>query len=185
MKPYMLAVVLLFSITINAQEKLPAVDKSPLDVIYYPHNFPMLKIQDKIAEPVIARVLFSRPQKNGRTIFGDLIEYGKLWRLGANEATEIEFYQNVKVNNQRLKKGRYTLYAIPAADKWTIIFNRETDTWGSFKYDEKKDVLRVDVPVQAVAEPVEHFVMAFEKANNGFRLNMAWDNVMASLPLSL
>src|SRR4051812_36369771 len=73
----------------TAQTKLPPVDKSPMDMSYYPNSYPVLKIQDKITEPLVARVIYSRPQKNGRTIFGELLEYGQVWRLGANEASEI------------------------------------------------------------------------------------------------
>ncbi len=70
-----------------AQTKLPPVDKSQLDMCYYPVNYPVLKIQDKITEPLVARIIYSRPQKNGRQIFGELVTYGEVWRLGANEAT--------------------------------------------------------------------------------------------------
>src|SRR5262245_1300578 len=101
------------STTVEAQFKAPALDKSPMDMSYFPANFPILKIQNKASEPLLARVLYSRPQKNGRSVFGDLIEYGKVWRLGANECTEIELYKDVKIDNNRLKKGRYSLYAIP------------------------------------------------------------------------
>src|SRR5690349_22995755 len=107
--------------TVDAQFKAPALDKSPMDMSYFPANFPILKIQNKATEPLMARCLYSRPQKNGRNVFGDLIEYGKVWRLGANEATEIELYKDVKIDNTRLKKGRYSMYAIPYQDKWTLI----------------------------------------------------------------
>jgi len=185
MKQFFAAVVILcFLITgARAQSKLPPVDKSPMDMSYYPNGYPVLKIQDKATDPIVARVIYSRPQKNGRTIFGDLLEYGKVWRLGANEATEIEFYQNVKINNIKIKKGRYTLYCIPYADKWTIIVNKDTDTWGSFKYDIKKDLARIDLPVQKQTEITEAFVMAFDKAANGASLIIAWDDVKVSLPI--
>lgn len=167
-----------------AQSKLPALDKSPMDMSYYPAGYPVLKIQDKATEPLIARVIYSRPQKNGRVIFGDLLEYGKVWRLGANEATEIEFYAPVKINGQKIKKGRYTMYCIPFADKWTLILNKELDTWGSFKYDSKKDVVRADVPVQKQTDITDSFVMAFEKATGGANLVIAWDDVKINLPVN-
>ena len=169
----------------SAQSKFPPTDKSPLDMSYYPDNFPLLKIQDKLKDPLMARVIYSRPQKSGRIIFGELIEFGKLWRLGANEATEIEFYANVKIGNAKIKKGRYTLYAIPNDAKWTIILNREIDTWGSFKYDAKLDVVRIDVPVEKQAETAETFTMFFEKSKSGFALSALWDNVKVSLPIYL
>ncbi|HMJ48014.1 MAG TPA: DUF2911 domain-containing protein [Ferruginibacter sp.] len=165
--------------------QLPLIDKSPMDMSYYPANYPMLKIQDKLTEPLVARVIYSRPQKNDRVIFGDLIEYGKVWRLGANEATEIEFFQQVKINNISLKKGRYTLYSIPYPDKWTIIINKDADTWGSFKYDIKKDIARIDIPVQKQPEKVEIFSLYFEKAPGGFAFIAAWDDVKVYLPISL
>jgi hypothetical protein len=152
---------------------------------YYPNNYPVLKIQDKVTEPVVARVIYSRPQKNGRLIFGDLVEYGKVWRLGANEATEIEFFRSVKIGDKKVEKGRYTLYSIPAEDTWTIILNKDNDTWGAFKYDEQKDVLRTSVPVQKLNEEVEALAMTFEKSDSGCNLIIAWDNIKASLPISL
>jgi Protein of unknown function (DUF2911) len=184
MKKFLLLSIIYLSVnTIIAQSKLPPVDKSPMDMSYYPNSYPVLKIQDKATEPLVARVIFSRPQKSGRTVFGDLLEYGKVWRMGANEATEIEFYQNVKIGNTKVKKGRYTVYCIPYADKWTMIINKETDTWGSFKYDVKKDVVRMDIPVQKQNENVESFIMVFEKATGGTNLIIAWDDVKVSLPI--
>lgn len=168
-----------------AQSKLPPLDKSPMDVSYFPDNYPVLKIQDKLTDPLMARVIYSRPQKNERKVFGELIEYGKLWRLGANEATEIEFYVPVKIANTKIKKGRYSLYAIPNTDEWTIILNKENDTWGSFRYDLKKDVVRINVPVQKQPTITESFSLLFEKAGDGFVLNALWDDVKISLPVSL
>lgn len=180
----MLIIVNCFSFsTLQAQTKLPTIDKSPMDMSYYPDRYPILKIQDKITEPLVARVIYSRPQKNGRAIFGDLLEYGKVWRLGANEATEIEFFMDVKINDIKVKKGRYTMYCIPNEDKWTIIINKETDTWGSFRYDEKNDLLRVDIPLQKQTQIMEEFVMAFEKSDKGADLVIAWDNLKINLPI--
>lgn len=164
--------------------KLPAMDKSPMDMAYYPVNYPVLKIQDKASEPLVARVIYSRPQKEGRAIFGGLVEYGQVWRLGANEATEIELYRDVKIKDKKLAKGRYTLYAVPTATQWTIIFNKDTDIWGAFKYDEKKDVLRVDMPVQKSGVAAEAFSLQFSKSTAGADMIMAWDDVMVTLPVS-
>jgi Protein of unknown function (DUF2911) len=175
--------VFTFYTALNAQTKLPPVDKSPMDMSYYPNGHPVLKIQDKATEPLVARIIYSRPQKNGRAVFGDLLEYGKVWRMGANEATEIEFYQPVKINNTKIKKGRYTVYCIPYADKWTVMINKETDTWGSFKYDSKKDLVKMDVPVQKQTEITESFTIVFEKSATGTNLVIAWDDVKISLPI--
>ena len=82
MKKFFLSLcAVIFSATfVAAQTKLPPVDKSPMDMSYYPNGYPVSKIQDKPTEPLVARVIYSRPQKNGRVVFGDLLEYGKVWR---------------------------------------------------------------------------------------------------------
>ena len=166
------------------ETKLPPLDKSPMDMSYFPDNYPVLKIRDRVADNPVARVIYSRPQKAGRNIFGELVEYGTVWRMGANEATEIEFYQNVKIDGKKIQKGRYTLYAIVQQDKWTIILNKDTDTWGAFKYDAKKDVLRTDVSVEKTMDVNESLSMAFEKTMTGCNLVVAWDTIKVSLPIS-
>lgn len=163
--------------------KLPQLDKSPMDMAYYPVNYPVLKIQDKATEPLVARVIYSRPQKENRTVFGGLVEYGKVWRMGANEATEIELYKDVKAKDKKLSKGRYSIFAIPTEKEWTIVFNKDTDVWGAFKYDEKKDALRISVPVQKTPS-VEAFTISFNKATGGAEMLIAWDEAMVSVPLS-
>jgi hypothetical protein len=171
---------------VHAQNgSLPPVDKSPMDMSYYPVNYPVLKIQDKITEPLVTRVIYSRPRREGRAIFGGLVEYGRVWRVGANEATEIEFFKQVKVNGKKISKGRYTVYAIANESTWTFIINKDTDTWGHFKYDAKKDVVRMDVPVQKLNEMVEALAIAFEKTSTGINLVVAWENVKVALPITL
>ena len=151
---------------------------------YYPANYPVQKIQDKITEPLVARVIYSRPQKSGRVIFDGLVKYGDVWRMGANEATEIEFFKHVRIGGKKIARGRYTLYALVNETTWTIIINKETDTWGSFKYDAKKDLVRVEVPVQKMDAALEALSMMFEKTTDGCNLLIAWDNVKVSLPIS-
>jgi hypothetical protein len=180
----LLFVSMILTLAAISQSKIPAVDKSTLDISYYPANFPIQKIQDKITEPLAMRVIYSRPQKNGRDVFGNLVEYGQLWRMGANEATEIEFFRDVTLGKTKIKKGRYTLYAITNPDNWTIIINRDTDTWGSFKYDVKKDVARFDVKPETVAENLETFSMYFDKRTGGASLIIQWDNIRTTVPFS-
>ena len=168
---------------VNAQAKFPDLDKSPMDMSYFPNRYPVLKIQDKDEGPLAARIIYGRPQKNNRVIFGNLVEYGKVWRLGANEATEIEFFKDARIDNKKIKKGRYTLYCIPNEKEWTIIINKENDTWGSYKYDEKNDVLRTNVPVQKQSTITESLSMVFDKTDNGANLVVAWDDIKLSLPI--
>jgi hypothetical protein len=163
--------------------KLPSLDKSPMDISYYPTNYPLLKIQDKVTEPLVMRLIYSRPQLNGRKAFGELRELGKIWRLGANEATEIEFFKDVKIDGKKIRKGRYTVYSIPYADTWTIIINNETDTWGDFRYDQSKDIIRINVPA-VKNEITEAHTMIFEKTSGGANLLIYWDDVEVALPIN-
>jgi hypothetical protein len=172
------------SLTTNAQDrKMPPIDASPMDMAYYPVMYPyVVKVK---GEPgaLVARVIYSRPQKKGRKIFGELESYGEIYRLGANEATEIEFFRPVTIGGRNIPKGRYTMYALLSEQKWTMIVNRETDIWGAFKYDQKKDVVRTDVPVTKLTTPVEPFSIVFEKADYGANLVVAWDTTSVSLPI--
>lgn len=185
-KLVLLAGLLLGMILLRAQAPATTspLDNSPLDMSYYPVNYPVLKVQDKINEPLIARVVYSRPQKRGRKLFGDLISYGQVWRLGANEATEIEFFKDVKIDTKVIKKGRYTLYALVNEDKWIPIFNKETDTWGAFRYDSAKDILRATVPVEKQDTITEAFSIAFQKDQKGADLVIVWDDVLVRLPIT-
>ena len=88
---------------------------------------------------------YSRPGVKGRTIWGDLVPYDKVWRTGANEATDITFSTDVKVNGQPLAAGTYSLHTIPTKSDWTVIFNKKADQWGSYAYDQKEDALRIQV----------------------------------------
>jgi Protein of unknown function (DUF2911) len=185
MRQIVVIILLIISARVTAQlnsSNLPPLDKSPMDMSYYPVNYPILKIQDNATEPMVMRLIYSRPQLNGRRAFGELQEFGKVWRLGANEATEIEFFKEVKINGRKIKKGRYTLYAIPFKDKWTLIVNKETDIWGSFRYDRAKDILRMDVPVTK-NEITEAMTIVFDKSSVGADMNVYWDDVKISLPI--
>lgn len=167
----------------SIKTRVTLLDKSPMDMAYFPNDYPLLKVQNKVSEPLLARIIYSRPQKNDREIFGALIPYNEIWRLGANEATEIDVFQDVYINGKKLPKGRYTMYAIPNPASWTIIFNKDTDSWGAFKYNQKNDVLRVEVPVQKLAQPADAFTIDFNRASYGADLTMAWDDVIVALPL--
>jgi hypothetical protein len=88
---------------------------------------------------------FSRPGVKERKIWGGLVPYNKVWRAGANEATKITFSDDVTVNENSVKAGRYGFFAIPGEDNWILIFNKVADQWGAFEYNEAEDVLRIEV----------------------------------------
>lgn len=174
----MLGFCIVFS-SVKAQTPVP--DKSPMDMSYAPYNYPILKFQGKtkLAKP-LARVIYSRPQKNGRVLFGKELKYGALWRIGANESTEIEFFTNAVFGGKKVSKGRYTLFCIPNPNNWTLILNKDTDSWGGFSYKQSQDLLRVTVPVTLLKYPVEYLSIFFN-ANND--LTIAWDGMQVSVPV--
>jgi hypothetical protein len=92
---------------------------------------------------------YHRPSVRGREIWGGLVPYGQVWRLGANEATTITFSTPVKVDGKDVPAGTYALFAIPGKDKWTFIVNKNAKQWGAFKYQQSDDLLRFDVAPQA------------------------------------
>jgi Protein of unknown function (DUF2911) len=182
----LIAITCIFFLMTNAQDsaRMIPMDKSPMDMSYFPDLYPLKKFQGKITTPPIIRVIYGRPQKDGRDVFGTLLKFGEIWRLGANEATEIEFYKDVKIDNKKVAKGRYSLYCIPTATNWTFIINKDTDSWGAFKYDSKKDLLRVTVPVTHLTSVVESLSIYFDKTDKGSDLTVTWDKTESKLPIS-
>ncbi len=158
------------------------VDVSPLDMAYFPSDYPIKKMTDSVKGLPVVRVIYSRPHRQGRKIFGSLVPWGQLWRLGANEATEIQFFQPVTIQNKRIEKGQYLLYAIPYEDHWTIVFNSNLYAWG-LKFNPAKDLMKFDIPSASKNQTVEYFSMVFEKTATGADLVMAWEGVEARLPI--
>lgn len=180
-----LLMVLCISTLLIAQQKPTELDKSPMDMCYWPANYPILKMSGKAKELPVARVIYGRPAMNGRAIFGGIIKYNELWRLGANEATELELFSAVKLGNKILPKGRYTLFCIPTETKWTIIVSKDNFCWGSFNYDIKKDLARIDIKPEKNEETVEVFTLYFEDKPTTANLVFLWDNIKASIPLTI
>jgi hypothetical protein len=159
------------------------LDKSPLDLSYYPVEYPKLKMTGNAKEELVARVIYSRPKKEGRIIFGNVLKFGSRWRLGANEATEIEFFKDVTIQKKQIKKNRYIIYCIPYENKWTLILNNDLFTWG-LKIDSSQDAYKFDIPVTKTSYPLEVLSMSFEEADPGINLVMAWDSVRAVLSIT-
>lgn len=185
MKSFVLAAFLFTALFSYSQPKPTELDKSPMDMSYWPANYPILKMSGKAKDQPVARVIYGRPMKNGRVIFGGIIKYNEMWRLGANEATEIETFRTLKIGGKILAKGRYTVYCLPNENKWTIIFNKDNFCWGNFTYDSKKDLIRTEIDVEKNTESVEAFTLYFEDAKNGANLVFLWDDIKTILPIVL
>ena len=157
-------------------------DLSPMDMIYYPADYPLKKMSGNIISAPLARIIYSRPQTQQRKIFGELVKYNQPWRLGANESTEIEFFSPATIHNKTIKPGRYILYCIPQETKWTIVLNSNIYSWG-LKQDSTKDLLQFDCPLEKNNTIIEYFTMSFEGEGKNALLLILWDNVKTNLAI--
>lgn len=167
-----------------------SIDKSPMDMSYFPEDYPKQKMLTPDMPNPVARVIYGRPQKNGRILFADssvkqnvIQHYGQEWRLGANEATEIEFFKEVTIGSKKIAAGRYIMYCIPYADKWTIILNQNLYSWG-LHIDKTKDLAEIELPVIKNNLVIEYFTMLFQNSSYGCELIMAWGDVKVVMPIN-
>ncbi|MEQ6124289.1 DUF2911 domain-containing protein [Pseudotenacibaculum sp. MALMAid0570] len=165
-----LVVAVIFSNQIQAQE-FEGLDKSPMDQVVYP-------ISKRNTDKTV-KITYSRPQLKGRSL-AKLAPAGKVWRTGANEATEITFYKDVTVGGKQVKAGTYTMYAIPGDNEWTIIISKQLNVWGSYFYKESEDVARVKGKVSKSDKTLEAFSMAFGK---DMTLYLGWGDTIVSVPM--
>ncbi len=174
-KIYFAIVIGLLFISTNqlSAQNFQEIDKSPHDIVYLRQN--------KISSPLI-KVVYGRPKKQSEKVFGEQIPFGKIWRTGDNEATEVRFFTDVKFGNKLVKAGTYVLHAIPGEDEWTIILNKNTDTWGAFFYDESEDVARVKVSAKK-AESLDIFSIAFKQRMNSTYMVLGWDTTRVDIPV--
>lgn len=119
----------------------------------------------------------------GRKIFGGLVPYGRVWRTGANEATTFVTDANLTVGGKEIPAGSYTLFTLPAADKWTLIVSKKTGEPGT-PYPEGDDLLRVDMKVSQTQSPVENFTIAYDKKDATCSLSLSWENTRATVDLA-
>lgn len=133
-------------------------------------------------------IVYSSPSKKGRIIFGDLVPYGKVWRTGANEATVFSTTKDLKIAGKVLKAGEYSLWTIPNADSWEVIFNSEIPGWGvdfdtQAQQESEFDVLRAEFPVETTDMVKESFEIAIDEEPSA--LCFSWDNVRVNVPFTV
>ncbi len=165
--------MMLLTTNINAQ-KFEGLDKSPMDIASYP------SIHDDSNTRV--KVIYSRPQLKGRSL-NKLISNDKIWRTGANEGTEIIFFNDVKLGETTVSAGTYSLATIPGEKEWTIILNSDVNVWGAYSYNEANDVVRLKVPVSHDKRSLEAFSIAFQKTDKGVNMILAWDTIRIAIPI--
>jgi hypothetical protein len=128
-------------------------------------------------------VEYSRPSKKGRTIFGDLVPFGKLWRTGANKNSIITFSDDVVIKGQTLKKGSYAIFTTPKVDMWEVVFYADTENWGTPEnWNEKNVALSTNVDAQMLGNAVETFTIGINNIdNNSATLELSWDKTLVAV----
>jgi hypothetical protein len=158
----LLSGILLFGTMVTAQPNHP---KSPHDTVSTKN----------------VKVTYGRPSMKGREIFGKLVPYGKVYRLGADEATTITFAKDGTFGGKSVKAGTYALFAIPNEKNWTIIINGNPKQWGAFDYDKNKDkdVLQTEVTTKTLGSPVEQLTIGLSNQD----LSISWEKTRVDVPL--
>lgn len=151
-----------------------------------PQASPAAKVEQVVGLTNI-QIDYSRPSAKGRTVYGDLVPFGKNWRTGANANTTISFSENVKVCGKDLAKGKYALYTTPKADSWDIIFYTDTNNWGLPEvWDEAKVALRVSVKPETLSKSVESFSIFLNNlSNDSGVLELSWERTIVSVPFTV
>lgn len=128
---------------------------------------------------------YSRPSVNGRKIFGELLPYGKVWRLGANASTKLTIDQPVKFGNQILPAGSYSVFAIPGEKTWEVVFNSDLEQWGESNYNKELNVVSLSVTPEK-GEFTESLNIYFDHIRfDGGHLVIKWENTSLSIPFTL
>ena len=131
------------------------------------------------ADNELVSVTYGRPYKKGRVVFGELEKFGSVWRIGADEATEITFKKDGTFGGQPIKAGTYTMFAIINANEWEVILNSELKQWGAYGYEKikGKNVLTTKVPTQKTTSVVEQLTITPGASD----LTIAWDDTMVKI----
>ena len=173
-KTFLVVALLFFSGIFLKQAKaqdFKGLDKSPMDLASYPDNY---RISDKVI-----KIVYSRPQLKGRSLT-NLAKFGKKWRTGANEATEITFYKDVNFGGTPVKSGTYTMYTIPGEVNWTVVLSNQLNVWGVYFHKDENDVAKVTIPVKKSEEIIDVFSIVIDK---DMTIHMGWGDLILSIPV--
>ena len=160
---------------------------SPMDLVQYPN---MSRLRNFVEEDELeanepqVRVVYSRPQMKGRTIFGELLKYGEMWRVGANETTVVTFFEDVNIGGTDIEAGRYGLFATVNEDNWEFVIHSNPQSWGPANHDAENNVATFTAKTEKTPETLEALSMTFvEKEGNMVHLVIGWENTMARIPI--
>lgn len=173
MKKVFLSVLAFVSIAVTAQVKTPQAS-------------PSSKVEQTVGLTTI-EVNYSRPSAKGRTVFGELVPYGTMWRTGANANTTVTFSENVKIEGKDLAKGTYALYSTPKADSWDVYFYKNTDNWGTpEKWDDTQVAVKVNVKPASTSRNIESFTISVNDiTNDNATLNLEWEKTIVPIKIEV
>ena len=193
MKKYILLLAVLLSTSSLFAQEFSPIDKSPMDAVFFPADAAKRVFKKGVSEPKV-RVLYSRPSLKDRNLFrttedrkDGITQYGKPWRLGANESTELLLMQDALIGDTLVKAGRYSIVVTPTETEWTFHINSENDGWGNYSHKPELDVVTVSVPVKIVKDIVEQLSITMYSPNNDntVHLKTGWGKYRTELPIVL
>lgn len=129
------------------------------------------------------KVVYHRPGVKGRKIWGELVPFGKVWRLGANEATTLQISHPMKIAGKDVPAGQYSLFAIPSQKEWTFILNKKPEQWGAYAYDEKEDLVRFTAKTETGPHAEWMEIMLRPVSATSLHFEFAWDTLRTSFPI--
>src|ERR1700681_2505860 len=145
---------------------------------------PPEKAACKFADGKTITVNYSSPRMRGRKIFGDLVPFGEVWRVGADDATSFVPNVDVIVGGKSAPAGRYTLFTLPTPTKWILIISKQIGEWGIPYPGEKFDFARMEMKVSKLSSPLENFAISFDQAGTNCTMKLDWDTTRASIDIS-
>lgn len=159
-------------------------DGSQAVLLTLPTNSPRALVSQRVGLTDIT-IAYHRPLVNGRKLWGAVVPYGQVWRAGANENTTVEFSDPVLIEGQPLEKGVYGLHMLPKEDEWTVIFSKNSTSWGSFTYKQDEDALRVNIKPQA-CDLTEALTYSFDAPTSTSTLmTMRWEKMAVPVRIAV
>jgi len=174
MKRFIVAIAIMFALT-GAEAQVRTPQPSPKSVL------------EQVVGLTNVTIDYSRPSAKGRTIFGDLVPFGKLWRTGANANTTVSFSEDVVIDGKTLKKGKYSIFTTPKADNWEVIFYTDTDNWGNpEQWSDAKVALRTNVKPETLNRYVESLTIGINNLDNdAANLEIAWEKTVVAVKFAV
>lgn len=155
--------------------------------IEIPKSSPFSEVEQDVGLTKIT-VAYSRPRAKGRKIFGGLVPYGRIWRVGANESTKFTVDFNISVMGNNLPRGTYALYAFPYEDYWEVVFHKNTEHWGDGRkaYDPAEDAFRIRINPEKISDYQENFLITFDEIDhNSGNMVWIWENIRITIPITV